>query len=334
MTPSVLGVSGSPVPNSNTDRLVGRILEATGLECEFVKLSELDLHPCKARLACAKTNVCTGFADDWGDLAMKVVRADALVVGGWMPFGILDAHTKMFLERTYCLRHSILLNAGKVGVAVITGTVDPNPAADDVLDYFRTEGLEPLGKLLASGIDPCWSCGLGEVCVQGGTLPMLLSGYQVYKYPYADRLPPVESFKIVPEIIPPVIEEQPDVLEEAARLGRLIAGRLDAEKKARVAGLESLLPGVAAMPSIARLNALAEVFAGTGRIADDALAAHLLRLLASAAHCRAEGENGKAVVALLTFARKVLLTDVAITREGRDILVAEARRAANDCYVC
>ena len=32
-----LGISGSPVKNGNTDRLVQSILEATGLESEFVK---------------------------------------------------------------------------------------------------------------------------------------------------------------------------------------------------------------------------------------------------------------------------------------------------------
>ena len=38
----VLGISGSPVPNSNTDRAVKRILELTGLSSQFVKLSELE----------------------------------------------------------------------------------------------------------------------------------------------------------------------------------------------------------------------------------------------------------------------------------------------------
>ena len=33
----ILGVSGSPVPNSNTDRAVKAVLEASGLESELVK---------------------------------------------------------------------------------------------------------------------------------------------------------------------------------------------------------------------------------------------------------------------------------------------------------
>ena len=40
-----LGISGSPVKNSNTDRLVGSVLKATGLKSEFVKLSKINVIP-------------------------------------------------------------------------------------------------------------------------------------------------------------------------------------------------------------------------------------------------------------------------------------------------
>ena len=46
MVVQVLGISGSAIPNSNTDRAVRYILERTGLETEFVKLSELQIAPC------------------------------------------------------------------------------------------------------------------------------------------------------------------------------------------------------------------------------------------------------------------------------------------------
>ena len=37
----VLGISGRPVKNSNTGRLILAVLKHTGLETEFVKLSSL-----------------------------------------------------------------------------------------------------------------------------------------------------------------------------------------------------------------------------------------------------------------------------------------------------
>ena len=37
MQPQILGISGSPIKNSNTDRLVQAVLESSGLKSEFVK---------------------------------------------------------------------------------------------------------------------------------------------------------------------------------------------------------------------------------------------------------------------------------------------------------
>ena len=46
MSIRILGVSGSPVPNSNTDRAVKAVLEASELKSDFVKLSDLHIRPC------------------------------------------------------------------------------------------------------------------------------------------------------------------------------------------------------------------------------------------------------------------------------------------------
>ena len=41
MQPQILGISGSPIKNSNTDRLIQAVLESSGLKSEFVKLSKI-----------------------------------------------------------------------------------------------------------------------------------------------------------------------------------------------------------------------------------------------------------------------------------------------------
>jgi multimeric flavodoxin WrbA len=46
MSIEVLGISGSPIENSNTDRLIQAVLDATELKCEFVKLSQINIRPC------------------------------------------------------------------------------------------------------------------------------------------------------------------------------------------------------------------------------------------------------------------------------------------------
>ena len=76
----VLGISGSPVPNSNTDTLIKTILEATGADQNFVKLSDIQVAPCRACKKCAYTNQCA-IDDDFRWLSQMVLDADALVIG-------------------------------------------------------------------------------------------------------------------------------------------------------------------------------------------------------------------------------------------------------------
>jgi multimeric flavodoxin WrbA len=45
----VLGVSGSPIKNSNTDRALKAVLDATGCETELVKLMDYTIEPCQSR---------------------------------------------------------------------------------------------------------------------------------------------------------------------------------------------------------------------------------------------------------------------------------------------
>jgi len=46
MHPQIIGISGSPINNSNTDRLIQAVLESSGLSSEFVKLSKIYVRPC------------------------------------------------------------------------------------------------------------------------------------------------------------------------------------------------------------------------------------------------------------------------------------------------
>ncbi|MBN2205396.1 MAG: flavodoxin family protein [Thermoleophilia bacterium] len=327
MTAQVLGISGSPIAGGSTDRIVRLILDATGLECEFVRLWDLDVRPCKACLACAASNVCTSFDDDWLPLATKIVRADALVLGGWAPFNILDARTKTVPERMFSLRHSILLGAGKIGVAVVTGTVDPVPIADGLLAWFATEGLRPLGRVTPAGTDPCWSCGFGDACVQGAPVPLARGEYDLFEYPYADRLPAPKDFAISPEVIPPPVEDQAHVVAEAERLGREIAAGARQSERERHGALERLAPGAASLEPLPRLRALLE--AGTAGVAVD-VGEELSALLARAGEQADHGAARGAVISLLALGRKALLRSA--EQPATELLVTEVRHAVAELY--
>lgn len=172
MRVQVLGISGSPVPDSNTDKAVQEILRHTGLETEFVKLSDLKMEPCRACLSCADTNRCV-LLDDGRMLATKFQEAKAFVLGGYTPYSSLDARSKTFMERMYCHRHQRGLNQGKVGVSVITTACPPGieglPSAAETaksqIDFWMMEeGMKDLGSLILLGNVPCIRCGHGDDC--------------------------------------------------------------------------------------------------------------------------------------------------------------------------
>jgi len=172
----VLGVSGSPIKNSNTDRAVKQVLDATGMETEFIKLRGYQIEPCRACLGCVDTNECV-IGDDGNRLAQKAKDADALVVGCYTPYSSIDARTKAFLERLYPLRHKHGFMQGKPGIAVTTCAIPADcvgmpPACDngvnDISFYMMEEGMNFLGSLKIQGNVPCIRCGYGDECPMSG----------------------------------------------------------------------------------------------------------------------------------------------------------------------
>jgi multimeric flavodoxin WrbA len=159
MTPHVLGISASPQVGGKVERLVEETLSATRLPHELVRLHALDLRPCKACNACRADNICT-LEDDWGSLSEKICDASALVLGGWGFAGMIDASTKLVMERFWSLRHHRQLARGKVGAAVVVGA-NPDLAgtlADALLQFMRNNGMHALGRVTAAGANPCLGC--------------------------------------------------------------------------------------------------------------------------------------------------------------------------------
>lgn len=213
----VLGVSGSPIKESNTDRALKLSLESTGLQTEFIKLAEYTIAPCQACLGCVETNQCV-IEDDGILLAEKAKEADALIVAGFTPYSTLDARTKAFLERLYPLRHKHGYMAGKPGGAIITCAVPPDnemlpPACDFGINaikfYMLEEGMEFVGEVRVEGNVPCIKCGHGDECEMSGIKMMYGSEATVSSVG-------VKTF-----------EEQQQAVEAAVKLGKAIAERLD-----------------------------------------------------------------------------------------------------------
>jgi multimeric flavodoxin WrbA len=212
----VLGVSGSPIKNSNTDRALKLALESTGLETEFIKLKDYKVEPCQACLGCVETNKCV-IEDDGIKLAEKAKEAYALIIAGFTPYSSLDARTKAFIERLYPLRHTHGYMAGKPGGAIITCAVPAEnemlpPACDFGVNaikfYMMEEGMEFVGEAKIMGNVPCIKCGHGDECK--------MSGIKMLYGPAAT----VSSVGVG------TFEEQPEAVEAVIKLGEDIANKL------------------------------------------------------------------------------------------------------------
>ena len=214
MQPQIIGISGSPIKNSNTDRLIQEVLKASGLKSEFIKLSKLNVRPCIACLGCKADNVCK-VKDDFPALAEKVRQAGAVVVGGYAPYAAVDGFTKAFLERLFSLRHQNGLNRGKLAVAVATAIGRGAPGLDEacgqIAQALTMEGMEVLGQLKVIGNPECLVCGYGQTCPMSA-LPWVFG----------------DDTEVTPEKFCKA-EDQADTWQQAQALGQQIAQRLKAQ---------------------------------------------------------------------------------------------------------
>lgn len=165
----IIGISGSPVPNSNTDRLVKRVLAESGLEARFVKLSAVNVGPCRACKRCVEDNICKT-PDDFPPLAEEVRRADAVVLGAYTPYGTVDAFTKAFIERLWSMRHVRNLNRGKLFVTAVSGLSERGrvSALEALAVELRMERTRLVAELQIEGNVPCLTCGRGDTCWGSG----------------------------------------------------------------------------------------------------------------------------------------------------------------------
>jgi len=204
----VLGVSGSPRKDKSTDRLVHEVLDAVGVETEFVSLAGKRIGPCIACLGCVKDNVCK-VKDDMELLRDKIVEADAYVIGAANYFSMLNGLSHCFLERFYQFRHQEgKAVAGKLGLAVGIGGSSGDRVVENIKSFFQYNQIECAGAVSAQGAASCFTCGFGETC-KVGAIHMFFG----------------PGTKITPEIIPD-LSKQPGKLEEARAAGRMLGERL------------------------------------------------------------------------------------------------------------
>ncbi len=74
----ILGISGSPRKNGNTEQMINHI--AKDKEFEMIRLYEKSIKPCVACDGCSETGICV-IKDDMLEIINKLKEADILIMG-------------------------------------------------------------------------------------------------------------------------------------------------------------------------------------------------------------------------------------------------------------
>lgn len=100
----VLGFTGSPRNNGNTEILVKTALEGAddaGADTEVFNLSNMSINPCKACMHCKENEGKCGTLDDMQNIYKKIQDADAFILGTPVYMWQMTAQAKLFTDRLY-----------------------------------------------------------------------------------------------------------------------------------------------------------------------------------------------------------------------------------------
>lgn len=148
---NVLGISGSPRKNGNTEILVDHALKPfqdAGWETQRFFMSEKTIQPCVACDICQQTGSCAMKGDDRDTLLEAYIRCDAVIIGSPVYYRNVTAQLKALFDRSYSFGRYKPLE-GKPAGAIAVG---------------RGEGA---GQSLVLTITYNYFLSMGAVCVPG-----------------------------------------------------------------------------------------------------------------------------------------------------------------------
>ena len=163
---AIMGISGSPFVEGNTDRLVKAVLEKSGREAVFINLSGLRFDPCRGCChLCATTNMC-GRKDELHPYLKLVLKSEALVLGTPYQLGMATGFMYNFLTRLFCFHHVKKLLVGKPVVLVSVG-IKPKEIQNGIASFeslvTHSDQFDLLGHIyFNSQTPPCLKCGAGS----------------------------------------------------------------------------------------------------------------------------------------------------------------------------
>lgn len=178
----IVGLSGSPRQDGNTDLLVREALKEAagqGVETEFISLAGKDVQPCRACYACRREGVQGKCAidDDLAAIFERLTAADGIIIGSPVYFLSVTAQLKALFDRGLVLRYGKgkvkrrpgvrggpeFLLAGKVGAAIaVAGSNGQQLTSLEILKWMIFQNMLVMGNGVDVGTNVS-ARGKGEV---------------------------------------------------------------------------------------------------------------------------------------------------------------------------
>lgn len=111
----ILGISGSPRKNGNTEKMINHISKDNSLN--MIRLYDLNIRPCTACEGCSKMGKCV-IKDDMVNIIEKVKESDVLILGSPIYWWNVTAPFKAFMDRWYSKDVRSIIASKKIVIAL------------------------------------------------------------------------------------------------------------------------------------------------------------------------------------------------------------------------
>jgi len=101
----IVAVCGSFREESNTNKLIRIVAEASGIDCEFIELGCLNIQSCSGCSMCMMNEGLCPIDDDMQAVYDKLLAADGFIIGGPTYFMDISGAVKDFIDRTMAVKY-------------------------------------------------------------------------------------------------------------------------------------------------------------------------------------------------------------------------------------
>ena len=189
----ILGISGSPRRDGNSDVILDGILNGTGAQTDTLYLSAIDFSSCVGCEHCRRDKICTRFEDGLTPWYDAIIEAKGMVLVSPVYNYNVTSWMKAFIDRLYCFYDF--------------DDKRPRGWSSQMADQGRVAALAIVAEQVEED-------DLG-VAMEALRSPMKAFGYEI-----AGELPVLGKFEAG------IVGEDPQVLKQCAELGRKLAEKL------------------------------------------------------------------------------------------------------------